>query len=56
MNEKYFSDPFDFKPERFLDENNECLTDRNFMPFSVGARRCPGETLAMGEVFRFELV
>lgn len=53
MNEKYFPEPFNFKAERFLDENKEFKDPKNLHTFSIGARRCPGEDTARGEIFRF---
>ncbi|CDW53390.1 p450 domain containing protein [Trichuris trichiura] len=48
-----FSNPDEFNPDRFLD-NNGCL-DRKLLsrviPFSTGARRCPGEPLARQNLF-----
>ena len=52
MNEKYFPEPFNFKAERFLDENKEFKDPKNLHTFSIGARRCPGEDTARGEIFR----
>ena len=59
MNEKYFPDPFKYDPMRFIesDENGmmKLKNDRNLIPFSVGARRCPGEHLANDELLHFTL-
>ena len=59
MNEKYFPDPFKYDPMRFIesDENGMIMlkNDRNLIPFSVGARRCPGEHLANDELLHFTL-
>ncbi|MCJ1383958.1 hypothetical protein MMC17_007072 [Xylographa soralifera] len=44
-----FSDPFDFKPERWLDnENNDQLEASQ--PFSLGARGCLGRSLGWMEL------
>ncbi|XP_076062918.1 cytochrome P450 2L1-like isoform X1 [Oratosquilla oratoria] len=51
--EKYWKNPFEFRPERFL-ENNMFVTPKNgFMPFGVGRRQCLGESLARMEIFIF---
>lgn len=42
MDEKVFSDPKTFKPERFLYENKENIPKYMFMPFGEGPRMCPG--------------
>ena len=59
MNEKYFPEPFKFDPMRFIeygvDGSLKLKNDRNLIPFSVGARRCPGEHLAVDELLHFTL-
>ncbi|KMZ59668.1 hypothetical protein ZOSMA_667G00010 [Zostera marina] len=49
--EKLWKEPLEFKPERFLTQNNGSGEASNkslkMLPFGVGRRRCPGETLAL---------
>ena len=51
-NEKYWENPHEFRPERFL-ENGEYITTRNkaFIPFGFGRRVCLGEKLAIADLF-----
>ncbi|KAL4941785.1 hypothetical protein BDV06DRAFT_235814 [Aspergillus oleicola] len=56
-NEKYFSDPFTFRPERWIlgFESSTTREEFNrarsaFNPFSVGPRSCIGKGLAMAEI------
>ncbi|KAH7308442.1 cytochrome P450 [Stachybotrys elegans] len=58
-NEEFFPDPFTFKPERWLREDNELDTvskevrdtmQRAFIPFMVGDRSCAGKALAYMEI------
>ncbi|CAL4919202.1 unnamed protein product [Urochloa decumbens] len=44
---KVWEDPAEFKPERFEDGKAE---GRLLMPFGMGRRKCPGETLALRTV------
>ncbi|KAK2183890.1 hypothetical protein NP493_293g04077 [Ridgeia piscesae] len=55
MDPACWTDPFAFNPDRWLDENNKLkkTTPAAFMPFSVGYRKCMGETLAKMEMFLF---
>ncbi|XP_045174711.2 cytochrome P450 1A1-like isoform X2 [Mercenaria mercenaria] len=51
-----WGDPWVFRPERFLTENDQLLPAdhklrRTLIPFSVGKRRCPGEDFAMSRLF-----
>ncbi|KAL6483913.1 hypothetical protein MHYP_G00087860 [Metynnis hypsauchen] len=45
--------PDTFKPENFLDEKGQFCKSECFVPFSLGPRVCPGETLARTELFIF---
>lgn len=56
--EKYWYDPFSFKPERFLDEGGQLLpaTDpvrKRFASFGLGKRSCLGEVFAKSRIFLF---
>ncbi|KAJ4801684.1 hypothetical protein LUZ62_052930 [Rhynchospora pubera] len=47
-----WTNPLDFNPERFINEDNVCEIDvrgqhYQFLPFGTGRRICPGATLAM---------
>ncbi|CAB4017596.1 steroid 17-alpha-hydroxylase 17,20 lyase-like [Paramuricea clavata] len=47
--EREWPEPEKFKPERFLDEDGKFVgwnKLHGFMPFSVGRRECPGQSLA----------
>ncbi|XP_026854898.2 steroid 21-hydroxylase isoform X1 [Electrophorus electricus] len=46
-----WSDPYSFRPERFLDRGGGSL--RALMPFGGGARLCLGESVAKMELFLF---
>ncbi|XP_022985607.1 cytochrome P450 81E8-like [Cucurbita maxima] len=42
---KLWDDPMSFRPERFLGAGNELLSNK-LVPFGMGRRACPGETMA----------
>lgn len=48
---KYWDDPYQFNPNRFLDSSGKELKDietiRGFFPFGAGLRKCVGDDLAM---------
>ena len=54
-NETYWPNPFEFDPQRFL-ENGKLLPpthikNKRLMPFSAGRRQCPGEVFARNGLF-----
>lgn len=52
MDEKFWGDPHNFRPERFLNAEGQLeIPDKHFMPFGVGKRRCMGELLAKANYF-----
>ncbi|XP_062567071.1 cytochrome P450 2B15-like [Saccostrea cucullata] len=47
-----FSRPHEFCPERFIDEATGKISNKDHLiPFSIGPRICPGESLARTEMF-----
>ncbi|CAB4024224.1 steroid 17-alpha-hydroxylase 17,20 lyase-like [Paramuricea clavata] len=54
--EREWPEPEKFKPERFLDEDGKFVgwnKLHGFIPFSVGRRECPGQSLAKIMMFSF---
>ena len=52
---KYWENPTEFDPGRFLDKNGNVVNPAtmSYLPFSAGRRVCLGELLAKAEVFLF---
>jgi cytochrome P450 len=55
FDETKWVDPLEFNPDRWLDPSDpkKILQNANFIPFSLGKRRCLGESLAKTEYFTF---
>ncbi|CAI9729728.1 cytochrome P450 2B2-like isoform X1 [Octopus vulgaris] len=47
----YWDKPEEFRPERWIDENNELKKNEAFLPFGLGPRMCSGMSLANMEAF-----
>ena len=44
-------DSLEFRPERLLGEDGEFVKRTEIIPYSLGVRRCPGESLAKSEIY-----
>ncbi|XP_050418495.1 cytochrome P450 2U1 [Patella vulgata] len=54
LDSRYWKDPLQFKPERFLDDSGKVSKPpATLIPFSIGPRICAGEPLARMELFLF---
>jgi len=38
MNEEVWKNPFEFKPDRFLDDNNNLINADKILPFGIGKK------------------
>lgn len=47
---EYFPEPFNFKPERFLDDNRDQCNLNAYYPFGLGPRICIGNRFAQMEI------
>ncbi|XP_039286576.1 probable cytochrome P450 303a1 [Nilaparvata lugens] len=52
MDETFWEEPQEFRPERFIKDGKVSMPER-FIPFGLGKHRCMGETLAKSNVFVF---
>ncbi|CAG2115238.1 unnamed protein product [Medioppia subpectinata] len=52
-NPEHWTNPDCFNPDRFLDENGclDLVKPNAYMPFASGKRICPGEPMALNELF-----
>ncbi|XP_785753.4 cytochrome P450 2U1 [Strongylocentrotus purpuratus] len=50
---RLWSDPDEFRPDRFLNESGDCIKPEALIPFSIGKRVCIGESIARKEIFVF---
>ncbi|KAK4873816.1 hypothetical protein RN001_013176 [Aquatica leii] len=48
--EKYYTDPEKFDPERFSDENKHNIKPFTYLPFGIGPRTCIGSRFALLEI------
>ncbi|CAM1154395.1 Uncharacterised protein g11205 [Pycnogonum litorale] len=48
-----WGDPEIFRPSRFLNEDGQVFRPEYLIPFGIGKRICPGESLAKAEIFLF---
>jgi len=51
MDPKVWPEPDKFRPDRFLDSEGRVTKRELVIPFSLGKRACPGEVLALQEMF-----
>ena len=53
MDPGYWKNPYEFNPDRFLDDEGNLLKVESFIPLSIGPRNCLGESLTKMEMFLF---
>lgn len=46
LDEEIWSDPFEFRPERFMNLDKKEKT-KGYMPFGAGRRSCPGSSMGL---------
>ncbi|RUS72598.1 hypothetical protein EGW08_019633 [Elysia chlorotica] len=53
MDPDTWENPDEFLPERFLDSDGRLVKPSEFIPFAIGRRVCPGESMALMELHLF---
>lgn len=53
MDKVFWGDPENFRPNRFLSDDNKIINTERFMSFGQGKRKCLGEALARACLFTF---
>ena len=53
MNLDNWDDPQEFRPDRWIGNDGKIIKSDAFIPFSIGPRICPGESLSKNEIFIF---
>ncbi|KAB0792145.1 hypothetical protein PPYR_14104 [Photinus pyralis] len=53
MDDAFWKDPKEFRPDRFLRDGKVTCPEWSFLPFGYGKRRCLGESLAKTNYFLF---
>ncbi|KAG8240025.1 hypothetical protein J437_LFUL016411 [Ladona fulva] len=48
-----WTDPEEFRPERFVDASGKVNIPSYYLPFGLGKRRCMGESMAKSNIFLF---
>ena len=50
---RFFTEPEQFRPERFLNQNGQFVNDEHVVPFGIGKRNCLGKSLGEKQYFLF---
>ncbi|CAH1802158.1 unnamed protein product [Owenia fusiformis] len=53
MDEDVWENAQEFNPMRFIDGDGQYYTPKQYIPFGIGKRVCPGETMARMQLFLF---
>ncbi|XP_055887425.1 cytochrome P450 2J4-like [Biomphalaria glabrata] len=53
LDPELWANPSEFRPDRFLSDDGSLVKNSALMPFFIGQRVCPGQSLAKLELFHF---